>query len=454
MAVPVIVLLLLVFVVWPLLSGLLSSGGPKSSLSNTAILIDRSVAMNDPFWGGQSKLEFAQQTIGGKLLGRVPRADASWSIRQFGGPCDGENTSLALAFSPGNIEEAYTALAEVQIGGEASFTQGMTAAIEDLADPELFGGKINHILSIVGTAKFCLGEPAAATLNALMAESNTRIYVSIIGLAIPVEDRKSLIIMARAMGGKAYFATNGVEVDEALNEIRVVLGQVMTEFKEGDGIFLQTPVPIPTPLPTPTPAPTVEAPPPTEEPVPAEATPIVAPTQQPPQQPIAVPAPAPTATPAPTAAAPTAVPIPTATPAPAPPTLAVPTPQPTARPPVVISNDTEPLPTTPADCLSEFQPTPPITAGQTLPHVFAGTASVDGVIAPDGTVVTARIDGLLAAVAVLKDGNFTLAVEPPLGVSYIGKKVLFSVGECQAAQTATWQTARVDRVNLTATSPQ
>ena len=121
---------------------------------------------------------------------------------------------------------------------------------------------------------------------------------------------------------------------------------------------------------------------------------------------------------------------------------------------MVISNDTEPLPTTPADCLSEFQPTPPITAGQTLPHVFAGTASVDGAIAPDGTVVTARIDGLLAAVAVLKDGNFTLAVEPPLGVSYIGKKVLFSVGECQAAQTATWQTARVDRVNLTATSPQ
>ena len=93
-------------------------------------------------------------------------------------------------------------------------------------------------------------------------------------------------------------------------------------------------------------------------------------------------------------------------------------------------------------------------SGQTLPHVFAGTVSVDGAIAPDGIVVTARIDGLLAAIAILKDGNYTLAVEPPLGVSYIGKKVIFSVGEYQASPTAIWQTARVDRVNLTATTPQ
>ena len=121
---------------------------------------------------------------------------------------------------------------------------------------------------------------------------------------------------------------------------------------------------------------------------------------------------------------------------------------------MIISNDQQPPPAQPADCLSKFQPTPPDTSGQTLPHVFAGTVSVDGAIAPDGTVVTARIDGLLAAVAVLKDGNYTLAVEPPPGVSYIGKKVIFGVGECQAPPTATWQTARVDRVNLTVTSPQ
>ena len=292
-----------------------------------------------------------------------------------------------------------------------------------------------------------------------MAESSNRIYISIIGMGIPIEDRKALIKIAKSMGGKAYFVSNGQEVSDTLIEINKELRQVMTEFKEGDGVFLQTPVPIPTPLPTPTPVPTVEAPPAAKETGKTAGSPEATgvPTQQPTEPPSTVPAPEPMATPTPeptpeSTTGPTAVPVPTATPIPTP--QAIPTPWPTARPPVIISTDTEPLPALPLDCLSEFQPTPPFTSGQTLPHVFAGTVSVDGAIPPDGTVITARIDGLLAAVAVLKDGNYTLPVEPPLGVSYIGKKVIFGVGECQASPTAIWQTARVDRVDLTATSPQ
>ncbi len=454
---PVILLLGIIFLVWPLVSGLLSSGKSQSSLSNTGILIDRSALMNEPFWGGKSKLEFAQQIIGDNLLGRPSSSDTSWAIRHFGGPCDGGNTSLITPFSPGNVADAQTTLAEVKIKGEASFTQGMTAAIKDLADPEIFGGKINSIISIIGTSQYCLGDSAAATLNARMAESSTRIYISIIGMGIPVEERQTVIRIAKAMGGKAYFVSNGQEVDETLKEISDNMREVMTEFKEGDGLFLQTPVPIPTPLPTPMPVPTVEAPPASAE---AEKTvgepeATAAPTQQPSEPPSTVPAPEPTATPVPEPTTePAAVPVPTATPTPVPPPLAVPTRRPTARPPVIISTDAEPLPALPVDCLSEFQPTPPVTSGQTLPHVFAGTASVDGALAPDGIVVTARIDGLLAAIAVLKDGNYTLAVEPPLGVSYFGKKVIFSVGECQASPTATWQTARVDRVDLAVTTPQ
>ena len=433
-AVPVILLLGIIFLVWPLVSGLLS-GGSQSSLSNTEILIDRSVAMDEAFWGGKSKLEFAQQIIGDQVLSRLSSDDASWAIRQFGGPCDGENTSLATAFTPGNIEEAHTALAEVQIGGEPSFTQGMTAAIDDLADPELFGGNINSIIGIVGTSQICLRESAAETLNASMAESGNRIYVRIIGLGIPVEERQALIQIAKAMGGEAYFATNGLDVEEALDEIREDLLQVLTEFKEGDGTFLQTPVPIPTPLPSPTPGPTVEAAPAEEAPgaTAGEPEPTAAPTRPPPEQPSPIPAPEPTASPAPEptpepTTVPTAVPAPTETPTPVPTPQAVSTPRPTARPPVIITNDQEPPPALPADCLSEFQPTPPNTSGQTLPHVSAGTVSVDGAIAPDGSVVTARVDGLLAAVTVLKDGNYTLAVEPPPGVSYIGKKVIYSGG--------------------------
>ena len=235
----------------------------------------------------------------------------------------------------------------------------------------------------------------------------------------------------------------------------------MVEFNQGDGTFLQTPLDLPPPPPTPTPGPNIESPPgaeaageTAEEPEPTPIPePSAAPAEQPTEEPPAVPTPEPTPAPTPEPTAePTPVPEPTATPAPPP--VVFPTPQPTARPPVVIHTGTEPLPTLPVDCFSQFQPTPPDTSGQTLPHVFAGTVSIDGMLAPDGTVVTARIGGLLAAVTILKDGNYTLAVEPSLGVSYAGQKVIFSVGECQASPTATWQTARVDRIDLIATSPQ
>ena len=69
-AVPVLLLLGVVILVWPLISGLSLFTAPKSSLANTEILIDRSVAMDASYWGGQSKLEFAQETIAEKLLSR------------------------------------------------------------------------------------------------------------------------------------------------------------------------------------------------------------------------------------------------------------------------------------------------------------------------------------------------------------------------------------------------
>ena len=73
LAVPVILLLGIYFLVWPLISGLSLPIGSKSSLSNTEILIDRSLLMNQPYWGGRSKLKFAQQIIGSELLTGIPQ---------------------------------------------------------------------------------------------------------------------------------------------------------------------------------------------------------------------------------------------------------------------------------------------------------------------------------------------------------------------------------------------
>ena len=112
-----------------------------------------------------------------------------------------------MPFSPGNIEEASAALSEVQIGGETSFTQGMTAAIEDLSDPELFGGKINAIIAIIGTSHICLPESAAITLNARMRESGSRIYIRIIGMGVPGKERSGLEQTVKAMGGRPFSST-------------------------------------------------------------------------------------------------------------------------------------------------------------------------------------------------------------------------------------------------------
>ena len=76
-AVSVPLLLGVVILVWPLISGLSLFTAPKSSLANTEILIDRSVAMDASYWGGQSKLEFAQETIAEKLLSRPSSKDSS-----------------------------------------------------------------------------------------------------------------------------------------------------------------------------------------------------------------------------------------------------------------------------------------------------------------------------------------------------------------------------------------
>jgi hypothetical protein len=83
-----------------------------------------------------------------------------------------------------------------------------------------------------------------------------------------------------------------------------------------------------------------------------------------------------------------------------------------------------------------------------------GTATIDGTPAPDGAVVTAWVEGNLAAATTLREGRFGFAVEPPKGSSYIGKTVIFKVGECEASPTIVWESGAADPLDLVATSPQ
>ena len=115
------------------------------------------------------------------------------------------------------------------------------------------------------------------------------------------------------------------------------------------------------------------------------------------------------------------------------------------------------------------------------PNVFVGKATLDGVPAPDETVVIAWIDGSDAATltikvtatansgntgsaslslqvsgsinageAKVKNGEYVLNAAQPSGQNFTGKTVTFTVGGKDARQTATWHKGGADVVDLTA----
>jgi hypothetical protein len=213
---------------------------------------------------------------------------------------------------------------------------------------------------------------------------------------------------------------------------------------------LPTPVPAPTAIPAPTPAPTPV--PPTPEPTPLppvdtpapptdvatapapedtstpDDTPEPAPTPEPTQEPTPEPTPVPTPVPTPE---PTATPAPTPTPTPAP--TATPTPEPTATP-------------APA-------PLPPART-DVLPHVFVGTATLDGLPASDGTVVTAWVAAFNEPVGegTVSNGSYSVTVSQYGSESFANKTVTFRLGAFDATEAATWLAGGGDVLNLTASS--
>jgi hypothetical protein len=179
----------------------------------------------------------------------------------------------------------------------------------------------------------------------------------------------------------------------------------------------------------------------TEAPVQATLTPILTDTPTPTQPPTATPTPTaiPTSTPAPTPTPlPTATPMPTPTPAPTPTPTPEPTPTQTPTPrPQNNGSDSN------SDFAPQSTPTPtplPFSPGST-PHIFVGTATINGLAAPPGTMVSAWIDGTLSGIAEVDDnGEYGALVvgqiigEPPYG----GKTITFNIGSLTAGQTAIW----------------
>ena len=86
------------------------------------------------------------------------------------------------------------------------------------------------------------------------------------------------------------------------------------------------------------------------------------------------------------------------------------------------------------------------------PPVFGGTVTTDGVVASDGTLVTAWIDGNRVASAMVSGGGYAFAIPQPPGGSYAGKTITFKIGDTTASETGIWQSDGGGQLNLTSAS--
>ena len=91
-----------------------------------------------------------------------------------------------------------------------------------------------------------------------------------------------------------------------------------------------------------------------------------------------------------------------------------------------------------------------IFAQQPLPHRFAGSVTLDGAPAKDGTNVGAVVDGKEVAATTTTGGNYRVDVAPPESVSFGGKTVSFTVGGNGADQSAKWESGGATVLDLTA----
>lgn len=99
-------------------------------------------------------------------------------------------------------------------------------------------------------------------------------------------------------------------------------------------------------------------------------------------------------------------------------------------------------------------PTAVLAAEPPRPSVYGGTATLDGAPAPDGTPVSAVIDGTEVAATTVENGAYAFTISQPPGESYSGKTVIFLVGGATASESGTWEADGGGVLNLTASGGQ
>lgn len=95
--------------------------------------------------------------------------------------------------------------------------------------------------------------------------------------------------------------------------------------------------------------------------------------------------------------------------------------------------------------------------GAQPPCRFYGTVQLDGYDVPDGTVITAIIEGVPYSTttpeAAYGSSTYVLKIEPSAGAFYnYGTQIYFKIDDHVAKETATWESGNNTELNLTAST--
>lgn len=97
-----------------------------------------------------------------------------------------------------------------------------------------------------------------------------------------------------------------------------------------------------------------------------------------------------------------------------------------------------------------------LAQGPALPCRFHGTVQLDNATVPDGTIITAIIEGdtyTTSTPSVYGNSTYAITIVPPGNVTYTdGTAVTFLIGGYYVMETGTWETGLNLVLNLTASS--
>lgn len=200
----------------------------KLPLSNTAIVLDRSAAMEKSFGDG-TKLEAAREAIAKYAASTV---DGGLSLRETGGGCLSEEDPVV---GPGanHSDDVREAVAGVEPGGTSNVIHTVRRAIDEFSSDERFhrAGSTQRIVVFMGGEDKC-AEVAATEIRDALSGTEVDTTFRMYGLGLSKAEAVSMAHFTAAVQGAAKVEYWPVKDQRELNKAATAEAKEVDEGRE------------------------------------------------------------------------------------------------------------------------------------------------------------------------------------------------------------------------------